>query len=85
MDTTHERKIERIATYLRGELARRGSPLYVKSRFMTDDLGLSAREIGTAMGRLADRDGGLTVERWANSGGTTWCVAAPDGTTDTDS
>lgn len=74
--TETQETVEQVARYLRTELERNGEPLYVKSRFMTDDLDRSAHEIGTAMGRLSDRDGGLTVERWAKSGGgVTWCVS----------
>jgi hypothetical protein len=71
-----EARVERVAAHLRAELQEQDGPLYVKSRFLADDFDDSAQQIGTAMGLLADRDGGLTVERWGKSGGgVTWRVS----------
>lgn len=76
MPTSTQRTVERVTAHLQAELQQANGPLYVKSRFMTDDLDCSAQQIGTAMGRLADRDTGLVVERWGKSGGgVTWCVS----------
>lgn len=71
-----EQTVELVTAYLREELQQRGGPLYVKSRFVAEEMEFSAQEIGTALGRLADRDGNPTVERWAKSGGSlTWRVS----------
>jgi hypothetical protein len=74
--TAMETTVELVATHLREQLQRSDGPLYVKSRFMAEEIERSAREIGAAMSRLADRDGDLSVERWAKSGGgVTWRVS----------
>lgn len=76
MPTSTQTTVDRVAAHLRAELQQMNGPLYIKSRFMTDDLDYSAQEIGTAMGRLADRDTDLIVEPWGKSGGgVTWCVS----------
>ena len=73
---TPDTKVELVNSYLRMESAQAEGPLYVKARFMAEDLDLSAKEIGIAMRRLADRDDELTIERWgASSGSITWCVS----------
>lgn len=71
-----EAKVDLVSRYLRTETAQVDGPLYVKARFMTDDIDLSAKEIGIAMRRLSEREDGLTVERWAaSSGSITWRVS----------
>lgn len=70
-----EQTVELVSAHLRAKLQQTEGSLYVKSRFLAEEMELSAREIGTALGRLADREGRLTVERWAKSGGSlTWRV-----------
>lgn len=69
-----ERKAELVAAHLREHAERAGGTAYVKSRFIADELELSAKEIGAAICRLERRDSGLGIERWAYSGGTTWKV-----------
>lgn len=64
-----EQTVELVSAHLRAKLQQTEGSLYVKSRFLAEEMELSAREIGTALGRLADREGRLTVERWAKSGG----------------
>jgi hypothetical protein len=71
-----ERTVELVAAHLRRRLQQSEGSLYVKSRFVAEEMSFSAQQIGTALGRLADRDGDPTVERWANSGGSlTWRVS----------
>lgn len=67
-----EPKVTRVLGYLRSETDR---PTYLKSRHIADEVGLSASEVGMAMCRLADREEGPQVERWASSGGITWRVS----------
>lgn len=69
-------KIELVSRYLHREVKQVKGPLYIKARFIADDLDLSSQEVGTALTRLADREGELTVEQWGRSGGgVTWCVS----------
>lgn len=68
-------KAQCVATYLREELAGADGPMYVKSRFIAEDLSLSAKEIGASMRRLSDEDGDLAIEPWSYTGATTWRVS----------
>ncbi len=74
MSARMEHKIELVARYLQTQVRERGGECYVKSRFIAQDVELSAKEIGAVMRRLEADEGELAVERWAYSGGTTWRV-----------
>ncbi len=63
-----------LAAHLREKLRETDGDLYVKSRFLANDLDYSAQEIGAAMRTLCDEDAGPTVEKWAYSSATTWRV-----------
>ena len=47
---------------------------YFKSKFMSDDLDMSSREIGTNMLRLSERCDSLSIEKWSYASATTWKV-----------
>lgn len=67
---------ERLAQYLR--LKANGGECYVKSKFIADDIGLSASQIGALLGRLDEQVADITVERWAYTNATTWRVAVDE-------
>jgi hypothetical protein len=75
MRQSQRSKPARVAAYLRGELEASEGALYVKSRYIADDIDLSAKEIGAAMAEIDEQTYGLSVEPWAYSGGTTWHVS----------
>lgn len=64
-------KQHRILRYLRERVDDR---TYFKSRLIGDDLGMSAKEVGTNMPALVDGDLGVDVEKWGYSSSTTWKV-----------
>lgn len=66
-------KQQRILEYLRQEA---DTQMYFKSRLIAEDLGLSAKEVGTNMGAIRDGEYGLDIEKWGYSSGTTWKVTA---------
>jgi len=66
-------KQRRILEYLR---ANADDQTYFKSRLIGDELGLSAKEVGTNMTAIADGDHDLAVEKWGYSSSTTWMVEA---------
>ncbi|GAB3022885.1 DUF7123 family protein [Natronobiforma cellulositropha] len=68
-----ESKERRLKRYLR-EKATDGE-LYFKGKFIADDVGLSPKEIGALMVKLADADTGLEIEKWSYTSATTWRVA----------
>ncbi|MDL5361745.1 hypothetical protein [Halalkalicoccus sp. NIPERK01] len=63
---------QRILQYLREHV---DTKTYFKSRLIAEDLGLTAKEVGTNMGTLQTGDFGLTVEKWGYSSSTTWMVS----------
>ena len=65
-------KPRRLAEYLRAEAA--DSEIYVKSKFISDDVGLTPKEIGAAMVQVQDAVPDLTIEKWSYTGATTWRV-----------
>lgn len=65
-------KEERLLSYLR-ERAQDGE-VYFKSKFIADDVGLSAKEIGALIVKLQDSAADLTIEKWSYTGATTWRV-----------
>lgn len=64
-------KQQRILGYLREHVP---AKTYFKSRLIAEELGLSAKEVGTNMTAIADGDLDLDVERWGYSSSTTWKV-----------
>ena len=68
-----ESKESRLRTYLR-QRAEDGE-IYVKGKFIADDVGLSPKEIGALMVKLRDSAGDLEVEKWSYTSATTWRVS----------
>ncbi|WP_254839998.1 DUF7123 family protein [Natronomonas marina] len=67
-----ESKESRLRTYLR-QRAEDGE-VYVKSKFIADDVGLSSKEIGALMVKLKDSATDLDIEKWSYTSATTWRV-----------
>jgi len=65
-------KESRLADYLR-ERAEAGD-MYFKSKFIAEEVGLSAKEIGALIVKLQDSVEDLSIERWSYTGATTWRV-----------
>lgn len=66
-------KAHPLVGYLRRRVRDEGA-IYVKSRFVADEIDLSSKEIGSYMRKLADGPTELDVEPWAYTNGTTWYV-----------
>ncbi|MFC6939264.1 hypothetical protein ACFQE8_04715 [Salinirubellus sp. GCM10025818] len=64
-------KQRRILQYLREQAAMK---TYFKSRLIGEELGLSAKEVGTNMTAIRDGEFDVEVEKWGYSSGTTWKV-----------
>ena len=67
-------KARPLVEYLRARTREEGT-IYVKSRFIAEDIDLSSKEIGSFMKRLADGATDLSVEQWSYTNGTTWRVS----------
>ena len=66
-------KQQRILAYLREHA---DEQTYFKSRLIADELGLSAKEVGTNMTAIAEGDFAIDVEKWGYSSSTTWMVTS---------
>jgi len=49
---------------------------YFKSRLIADELGMSAKEVGTNMTAIERGNFDVSVEKWGYSSSTTWMVTA---------
>lgn len=67
-------KAQRLASYLRREAEETSGDLYVKGKFIADDVGLSSKEIGALMLQLQDSAPGLEIEKWSYTSATTWRI-----------
>jgi hypothetical protein len=67
-----DRKRRQVAAYLRDRVD--DGPLYVKSKFLAEEIDLSAKEIGCVLGRLAETGSDLSVEKWSYTNATTWRI-----------
>ncbi|WP_435161331.1 DUF7123 family protein [Halorubrum sp. SY-15] len=65
-------KEERLKRYLLDRVE--DGEMYFKGKFISDDVGLSPKEIGALMVKLSDSATELTVEKWSYTGATTWRV-----------
>ena len=69
-------KAEHLARYLRAEADRTDGDLYLKGKFIADDVDLSPKEIGALLVQLQGSVPGLTIEKWSYTSATTWRVSA---------
>jgi len=70
----------RLRAHLREATA--DETVYVKSKHLTDEVGLSAKQSGARMPDLAPEEseaGDLVVEKWGHTSGTTWKVSRAEG------
>ena len=65
-------KQERILSYLREKGV---TKTYFKSRLIGEELGLTAKEVGTNMTAIQNGDFDVAVEKWGYSSSTTWKVS----------
>ena len=66
-------KQRRILQYLREESQ---TQTYFKSRLIAEELGMTAKEVGTNMTALQQGEFDVDVEKWGYSSSTTWKVTA---------
>lgn len=69
---TESTEVERLREYLRRRVA--AGDTYFKSRYIAEDLDLTASEIGALPLKLSEQEAGPDVEQWSRSNGTTWRV-----------
>lgn len=76
MSATTEPSTESKETRLRRYLSRRveDGEVYIKGKFIADDVDLSPKEIGALMVKLRDSATDLEIEKWSYTSATTWRV-----------
>jgi CRP-like cAMP-binding protein len=67
-----ESKESRLRNYLR-QRAEDGE-IYIKSKFIADDVGLTPKEIGALMVKLRESATEIEIEKWSYTSATTWRV-----------
>ena len=65
-------KQQAILSYLRENA---DTQTYFKSRLIGEELGMTAKEVGTNMTAIQDGDFDIEVEKWGYSSSTTWMVS----------
>ena len=77
MSVTTESTTESKERRLRRYLSRRAEDgeVYIKGKFIADDVELSPKEIGALMVKLKDSATELEIEKWSYTSATTWRVA----------
>ena len=72
-EPTLSEKQQRILHYLENNA---DEQTYFKSRLIADDLGMSAKEVGTNMKAIERGEFDISVEKWGYSSSTTWMVTS---------
>ncbi|MEF8822381.1 MAG: hypothetical protein V5A52_08895 [Halovenus sp.] len=67
-------KASRLCTYLQRRIEEDGT-FYTKSRDIAEDIELSSKEIGAAMGQLRETNQQPQIEKWGYTNGTTWRIS----------
>ncbi|USZ67191.1 hypothetical protein NGM10_10655 [Halorussus salilacus] len=66
-------KEQRLQQFLRRKAD--DGEMYFKSKFIADEVGLSAKEIGALMVKLKESAADLEIEKWSYTSATTWRVS----------
>jgi hypothetical protein len=67
-------KEERLKQFLRRKAD--DGEMYFKSKFIADEVGLSAKEIGALMVKLKESATDIEIEKWSYTSATTWRVSS---------
>lgn len=63
---------QRIVAYLRDSVAR--GEQYFRAKNIADAIGLSAKQVGSRLPRLAEKSEEVEIEKWGRARSTTWRV-----------
>ena len=70
--TEYSDEDKRILSYLR-ESATRGEQ-YVRAKTIAEAIGLSSKQVGARLPKLAEKSDDVDIEKWGRSRSTTWRV-----------
>ena len=63
---------QRILEYLHNQVA--GDEAYVRAKNIAEGIGLSAKQVGARLPRLAEKSDDVDIEKWGRARSTTWRV-----------
>ncbi|MCT9096474.1 DUF7123 family protein [Haloarchaeobius sp. HME9146] len=63
---------QRILAYLRDSVSR--GEQYFRAKNIAEAIGLSSKQVGTRLPRLAEKTDDVEIEKWGRSRSTTWKV-----------
>jgi hypothetical protein len=63
---------ERILAHLRESVSR--GDRYFRARQIADQIGLTAKQVGVRLPRLAEKSDDVDIEKWGRARSTTWRV-----------
>lgn len=69
-------KAQTLYHFLRAQTEQNGGEIYVKGKFISGNVGLSAKQIGQLMLELKGSVSDLEIEKWSYTSATTWRVAS---------
>lgn len=68
-------KAVKLLDFLQQKANNENGEMYIKSKFIEDDVGLSAKEIGALIPQLQEADQSqITIKQWSYTGATTWKI-----------
>lgn len=70
--TDYTEEEQRILAYLHDSVSR--GERYFRAKNIADAIGLSAKQVGTRLPRLAEKADGVRIEKWGRARSTTWRV-----------
>jgi Mn-dependent DtxR family transcriptional regulator len=70
--TEYTEEERRIVAYLSESVSR--GERYFRSKNIADALGLSAKQVGARLPRLAEKSDDIDIEKWGRARSTTWKV-----------
>lgn len=73
-ETFNSVKEQKLAEYLRQEVRKSSSDLYIKGKFIADDVDMSPKQIGQLMKQIQGKIVGIEIEKWSYTNATTWRV-----------
>jgi Mn-dependent DtxR family transcriptional regulator len=63
---------QRILEHLREQVT--GGEAYVRAKNVAESIGLSAKQVGARLPRLAEKSDDVEIEKWGRARSTTWRV-----------
>ena len=71
-------KAHQLLSFFETKLREEGGEMYIKAKFISEDVGLSSKEIGTLILQLQDAETDIAIEKWSYTGATTWRITVDD-------